>query len=157
MQFSNIWNLLREIKMSLTLAISRPRYNFVKFFLHIPPSYLKNRLIEGFVKFFLHIPPSYLENRLIEGFSPLYLTVSMYKLWAQKASELALKSRHGGSWPFISLALSDKRSEQIIFWRKFQKMRRWSHQPPNFSPSTKFDLKDTSKGLKLTDSKWKYR
>ena len=82
--------------MSLTLAISRPRYNFVKFFLHIPPSYLKNRLIEGFVKFFLHIPPSYLENRLIEGFSPLYLTVSMYKLWAQKASELALKSRHGG-------------------------------------------------------------
>ena len=128
MQFSNIWNLLREIKMSLTLAISRPRYNFVKFFLHIPPSYLENRLIEGF-----------------------YLTVSMYKLWAQKASELALKSRHGGSWPFISLALSDKRSEQIIFWRKsqFQKMRRWSHQPPNFSLTTKFDLKDTWKGIKL--------
>ena len=83
--------------------------------------------------------------------SPLYLTVSMYKLWAQKASELALKSRHGGSWPFISLALSDKRSEQIIFRRKsqFQKMRRWSHQPPNFSLTTKLDLKDTWKGIKL--------
>ena len=27
--------------MSLTLAISSPRYHFVKFFLHIPPSYLE--------------------------------------------------------------------------------------------------------------------
>ena len=44
MQFSNIWNLLREIKMSLTLAISRPRYHFVKFFLHIPPSYLEKSI-----------------------------------------------------------------------------------------------------------------
>ena len=30
--------------MSLTLAISRPRYHFVKFFLHIPPSYLEKSI-----------------------------------------------------------------------------------------------------------------
>lgn len=102
----------------------------------------------------LAILESKLDESLYESkVSCFYLTLSMsmFKLGAKKREELALKSRHGGRTPFVSLTFLNKRSEKNCSLLKRTLKKMWTEIAPNFvnfSLSTKLDFKDASKEKK---------